>query len=207
MTPWPSLTPMMRSPQPKPPPEAPPPPPLPPLHLQPPLRAEDHGPQASVPRTDPGGSASRPHGSPHPESGRQWPEPLRRGPRHRHVQGTQTHEEDALIVTKTLTVTIIPPRAPPRGVVDTALDDLPPLRNPLHSDDDLPRVDLHAMASVDHDSGIPLEYFDELALDGIEPVLSVSTPWVARSMLSPRRCASMTKAPQPSVWDVLVEAV
>ena len=119
-------------------------------------------------------------------------------------KGTQTHEER--IVTKTLTVTIIPPRAPPRGVVDAALDDLPPLRNPLHWDDDLPRVDLHAMASVDHDSGIPLEYFDEPASDGVDTVLSVTTPWVARPMLSPRRCVSVTKAPQPSVWDVLVEA-
>ena len=60
--------------------------------------------------------------------------------------------------------------------------------------------------SVDHDSGIPLEYFDEPASDGVDTVLSVTTPWVARPMLSPHRCASVTKAPQPSVGDVLVEA-
>ena len=123
-------------------------------------------------------------------------------------KGTHAHEEDALIVTKTLTVPIIPPRPPPRGVVDTALDALPTLRNSLHWDDDLPRVDLLATASVDHDSGIPLEYFDQPAPDGVtvEPVLSVSTPWVARPIPLPCRCTSMTKAPQPSVWDVLVEA-
>ena len=68
-------------------------------------------------------------------------------------KGTQTHEQDALIVTKILTVTIFPPCPPPHGVVDTALDALPTLRNPLHWDDDLQHVDLHAMASVDHDSG------------------------------------------------------
>ena len=121
-------------------------------------------------------------------------------------KGTQIDEEDALLVTKTLAVTIIPPRPPPRGVVDTALDALPPLRNPLHWADDLPRADLHATASIDHDSGIPLECFDAPAPDGVEPVLSVSTPWVARPLPSPRRCASMTKAPAPSMWGVLAEA-
>ena len=121
-------------------------------------------------------------------------------------KGTQTHEEDALIVTKTLTVTTIPPRPPIGGVVNTTLDALPTFRNPLFWDDDLLRVDLHAMASVDHDSSIPLEYFDEPSPNGVEPVLSVLTPWVARPMPSQRSCASMTKASALSMWDVLVEA-